>query len=1063
MATLGGEKREASTRTVVEGGPLQISEQDDRKYRHVTLPNKMQVLLISDPDTDKEAAAMDVRVGYTSDPRYVQGIAHFCEHMLFLGTGKYPREDTYNAFLNSHGGKSNAFTSDEDTNYFFDVNAGHLDEALDVFSRFFVDPLFTEGATGRELKAIYSEHSKNLQTDSRRLYQVENTNAPVPSFDGTVPFGPAQVKRRVNVVPVKDTKTIHIFWPMPPLNGHFRSKPASYISHLVGHEGPGSLLSLLKCKGWANYLSAYPYMSASDWSMFAVTIQRVTEEGLKHVNEIVTMAYQYLNMIRDCGVQGWIHEENQAIDAMNFRFASKGDPMRYVSRLASNMQKYPPEFTVAGPELRFDYEPSLVRDLLGRLVPSNMLLVVSARDFQGQTDKVEQWIGSDYACEALGEDLINSWEKCGRREELRLPKPNPYIATDFTLRPAAAAPTLTPARQPGTASPLHLGGGEAGGKAGAGARARAGAGVAAAHDALSPPSLIRDDASCRLWHKTDGQFRKPKLNVEIALFNPVQYESPESYVMATLLAYLLDEDLNEEMYMAREAGLSLTTSVSKGALGLSLEGYSHKMKALLERVVRRLASFADSMNEEKRESHADETATDEGAKSIGGASGGRGGFATFERVRQMLLESYKNVKFRTPYQHAMSATRSCLQAPDWSNDEKLEVIEGCGITFEAMLLFIPRMLRTLHVEILVHGNATAGEALQLASVVVDGLKARPLHRNLHLEERVVNLRGQDHLAGHEDTWDGRGTEEEKGTVGGPAASAALAPEYRRSLACPNPEETNSAVMVTFQVCLDGAKDRARLALFTHLLKDKFFNQLRTQAQLGYIVGSGESVHGGHVHSAYFLIQSDDHSPCYLDESIEQFLTGFRETLSSLTPEEFAMNVKAVVQNLLEKDKNLGEETRRHWDEISDRSYVFDRSERDADAVRQLSQGELLEFYGFYFSPEGLGRKKLSVWAHGNQFPVETTAATAGAAGTLVTSEGVRGAARGGSTVKDKDAINGEDAAVVDSGGSRGDGGRRGREVVMIEDYAEFKRSMPLLPLRKPSPVQLVVDLSQPNP
>ena len=47
-----------------------------------------QVLLIHDADTDKEAAAMDVGVGQTSDPPNLQGTAHFCEHMLFLGTGK---------------------------------------------------------------------------------------------------------------------------------------------------------------------------------------------------------------------------------------------------------------------------------------------------------------------------------------------------------------------------------------------------------------------------------------------------------------------------------------------------------------------------------------------------------------------------------------------------------------------------------------------------------------------------------------------------------------------------------------------------------------------------------------------------------------------------------------------------------------------------------------------------------------------------------------------------------------------------------------------------------------
>ncbi|CAM9319806.1 unnamed protein product, partial [Ectocarpus sp. 13 AM-2016] len=72
---------------VVNSDAVQISEQDDREYRHVTFPNKMQVLLISDPETDKEAAAMDVRVGQTSDPAHLQGTAHFCEHMLFLGTG----------------------------------------------------------------------------------------------------------------------------------------------------------------------------------------------------------------------------------------------------------------------------------------------------------------------------------------------------------------------------------------------------------------------------------------------------------------------------------------------------------------------------------------------------------------------------------------------------------------------------------------------------------------------------------------------------------------------------------------------------------------------------------------------------------------------------------------------------------------------------------------------------------------------------------------------------------------------------------------------------------------
>jgi hypothetical protein len=73
------------------------------------------VLLISDPTTDKSAAALDVRVGHLSDPAELPGLAHFLEHMLFMGTKKYPDENEYNVFLAQHGGSSNAYTDTEDT------------------------------------------------------------------------------------------------------------------------------------------------------------------------------------------------------------------------------------------------------------------------------------------------------------------------------------------------------------------------------------------------------------------------------------------------------------------------------------------------------------------------------------------------------------------------------------------------------------------------------------------------------------------------------------------------------------------------------------------------------------------------------------------------------------------------------------------------------------------------------------------------------------------------------------------------------------------------------------
>jgi insulysin len=197
---------------------------DERDYKSLTLDNGLRVLLVSDPKSNRSAAAIDVNVGYFSDPKELSGLAHFCEHMSFLGTKKYPQEEEFSTFLAANGGSSNAYTDSEDTVYvstsmgnatqecsfcllwgcmsvgnsmltdvivclpmlctdccflvrlrcfqYFDVNADQLQPALDRFAQFFAAPLFSESATGRELNAIDSEHAKNINSDGFRLHQV---------------------------------------------------------------------------------------------------------------------------------------------------------------------------------------------------------------------------------------------------------------------------------------------------------------------------------------------------------------------------------------------------------------------------------------------------------------------------------------------------------------------------------------------------------------------------------------------------------------------------------------------------------------------------------------------------------------------------------------------------------------------------------------------------------------------------------------------------------------------------------------------------------------------------
>lgn len=159
-------------------------QNDKRQYEIFDLPNKLHVLLIHDPDTHTSGAAMNVHVGHMFDDRNVQGLAHFLEHMLFLGTKKYPVEGEYKKYIKQHGGGCNAYTSTDTTSnvfciftnlridYHFDIESQHFEQALDRFSQFFICPLFNQEGVDREVNAINSEYSKNVQTDSRRFFQL---------------------------------------------------------------------------------------------------------------------------------------------------------------------------------------------------------------------------------------------------------------------------------------------------------------------------------------------------------------------------------------------------------------------------------------------------------------------------------------------------------------------------------------------------------------------------------------------------------------------------------------------------------------------------------------------------------------------------------------------------------------------------------------------------------------------------------------------------------------------------------------------------------------------------
>ena len=138
------------------------SQSDKRNYKTVMLGNKLRCLLIQDEEADKSCAALDVHVGASLDPKDHYGTAHFLEHMLFMGSEKFPKENEYSEFITNNGGYSNAFTSMTDTNYHFEVANDKFGEALDIFAQFFLCPLLGESQADREMNAVDSEYNMSL-------------------------------------------------------------------------------------------------------------------------------------------------------------------------------------------------------------------------------------------------------------------------------------------------------------------------------------------------------------------------------------------------------------------------------------------------------------------------------------------------------------------------------------------------------------------------------------------------------------------------------------------------------------------------------------------------------------------------------------------------------------------------------------------------------------------------------------------------------------------------------------------------------------------------------------
>lgn len=885
--------------TVSDLGAVELvtSPDDQRAYEYFVLPNQLQVVLISDPDTDKAAAALDVHVGSSADPEGRQGLAHFLEHMLFLGTEKFPAAGEYQQFINEHGGTHNAYTAFEDTNYFFDIDREYLVPALDRFSQFFVAPLFNADYVEREKHAVHSEYQAKLKDDELRIYaalrQAANPEHPLSRFsvgsletlsdrdDGTlraqlldfhkryysanlmtlvvlghqpladlkeivtarfsqVPnrsarpleikaplFRPGQLPAELRIVPLRDRRTLMLSFPLPPLRDSYRSKPVDQIANLLGHEGTGSLLALLKHRAWADGLSAGQSLDESDCSAFTVTIA-LTREGLEHTEEIVGLVFQYLRLIKQTGIERWRFDEQKRLYDIKFRFAQRQRPIEYVSAIAGNLQYYPPR-DVLRVRYRLDlYEPKLIASFLDRLSPSKVLVSVVAPN--QVTNAVEHWYGTPYAITRLAPSQLDQWRQEPIAQELALPKPNPFIPDRLALK-ELSNPTDHPVR-------------------------------------------IVEQRGLELWHQQDESFRQPRSTFYFSVRSKHANSSAANSDFTELYVRLIKDELNEFSYPALLAGLQVNLYTHVRGFTVKISGFSDKQEILLERVV---STLRNPEYDAER----------------------------FARIKDELLRELENTIKDRPYAQTMREVSNLLIEPYWTVAQRIKALKP--IELQGLRDYVDDLWRQDYIVALSHGNVLPAEAEHLGSMVSKVL-VNPARAENVPPARILKLRDGD--------------------------------DYVRELEIEHPD---SAITTYYQGRDRTARSRAAFELLGQVIAAPFFDELRTHKQLGYVVFAGSSPLMD-VPGMVFVVQSPKADPILLDTSINDFLVHLETAIDHMPRKVLESHKQGVITRIMEAEDRLEERSDRYWNEIDLGHYDFDSREQLVSALGTISVEDFQRYY-----------------------------------------------------------------------------------------------------------------------
>src|SRR5690606_26392977 len=159
---------------------------DGRRYSLSRAPTGLLCLLINDPAAEAASCVIQFGVGSHDEPETRPGLAHLLEHMLFMGSVRYPQAGSFPQLVSEWSGRFNASTAAERTRYHFSVNPAGLDACLVQLTDMLAAPLFLPEAVAAERQVIDAEFHTRLADDALHeqavLGQALNPAHPLSRF-----------------------------------------------------------------------------------------------------------------------------------------------------------------------------------------------------------------------------------------------------------------------------------------------------------------------------------------------------------------------------------------------------------------------------------------------------------------------------------------------------------------------------------------------------------------------------------------------------------------------------------------------------------------------------------------------------------------------------------------------------------------------------------------------------------------------------------------------------------------------------------------------------------------